>query len=58
MLAVRSPSTWVTWTGAFTSTTLAMSPIGTMPVVPGTGSLVSSLADGAGERRHGDLAAP
>ena len=50
MLAVRAPSTWVTWTGAFTSTTLAMSPIGTMPLVPATGSFVSSwlTAPGSG----------
>ncbi len=33
-LAVRAPSTCVTCTGALTSTTLAMSPSGTMPVVP------------------------
>ena len=50
MLAVRAPSTWVTWMGALTSTTLAMSPSGTMPAVPATGSLVSTwlTAPGSG----------
>jgi hypothetical protein len=50
MLAVRAPSTWVTWTGAFSSTTLAMSPSGTMPLVPGTGNRVRTwlTAPGSG----------
>jgi hypothetical protein len=49
-LAVRAPSTWVTWTGTFTSTALAMSPSGTMPLVPGTGKWASTwlTAPGSG----------
>ncbi len=49
-LAVRAPSTCVTWTGALISTTLAMSPSGTMPLVPATGSRMSTwlTAPGSG----------
>ena len=48
MLAVRAPSTCVTCTGALTSTTLAIELSGTMPEVPATGIMESTLLTAPG----------
>ena len=57
IVAVRSPSTCVTWTGAVTSRDRRR-PCSSAPCPrrAGTGSCASSGGDGAGDRRHGDVA--